>query len=203
MVVQRKASADAPVQASRRAVLTDAALKVLGAEGARALTHRRVDQETGLPAGSTSNLFGTREQLLLGALDRLIELDFGSALSPPIVPEDPIEHGAQLLAALIQEWTAPEYRALLQARFELLIEATRKPAFRPPLLGRRNEIVAAVELLMQADGRPDPGRRAVSLVAWVDGLLLHHLLDPELIADERELRAVVRSQLGLGAPGQA
>ncbi|MBJ7472825.1 MAG: TetR family transcriptional regulator C-terminal domain-containing protein [Solirubrobacteraceae bacterium] len=202
MAVQRKSSSGVQAQSGRRTVLTDAALRVLGAEGARGLTHRRVDQETGLPAGSTSNLFGTREQLLLGALDRLVEVEFGGALVPPIALQDPLEHGSQLLAGLIREWTAPEHRALLQARFELLIEATRKPAFRPPLLERRSEIIGAVEQLMRADGRPDPARRAVSLVAWVDGLLLHHLLDPDLIANEAELAALVRMQLG-GPTAQA
>ena len=51
----------------RRRGLTDAGLTVLSREGARGLTHRAVDREAGVPTGTTSNYFRTREALI-GAL---------------------------------------------------------------------------------------------------------------------------------------
>lgn len=43
-------------------------IELLGTQGLRALTHGRVDARAGLPRGSTSNHFRTR-QALLGACD--------------------------------------------------------------------------------------------------------------------------------------
>lgn len=196
-IATRSNSPDSPRDPERRrALLADAALDVLGTEGARALTHRRVDRAAGVPDGSTSNVFRSREDLLLGALDRLIEIEIGAALvAPTPAATDPAGDGAELLAALITMWAAPEHRPRLSARFELLIEATRRPNFQPPLLERRHEIITAVEQLLTAAGRDAPRLRATSLVAWVDGLLLHHLLDPELVADEERLRALIALQL--------
>ena len=49
------------------------------ADGGRGLTHRAVDRRAGLPQGSTSNYFNTREALLEAALARLVELEQPSA----------------------------------------------------------------------------------------------------------------------------
>src|SRR3954466_10607656 len=49
---------------TRREQLLDAAITVLGERGIHALTHRAVDAAAGLPAGSTSNHFRTRDALL-------------------------------------------------------------------------------------------------------------------------------------------
>ena len=53
--------------------LLDAAIEVLGNRGMRQLTHRAVDAAAGLPVGSTSNRFRTRESLLVGVLQRILE----------------------------------------------------------------------------------------------------------------------------------
>ena len=57
----------------RRAQVLDAAVRVLGGQGTRALTHRAVDAEGGLPAGTTSNYFRSRDALLAGILGYLFE----------------------------------------------------------------------------------------------------------------------------------
>lgn len=48
----------------RRAALLDAAIEVLAREGARGLTFRAVDAEAGVPAGTASNYFANRDDLL-------------------------------------------------------------------------------------------------------------------------------------------
>ncbi|MFC7482775.1 TetR/AcrR family transcriptional regulator [Luedemannella flava] len=57
---------------NRRDDLLDAAITVLGEGGMRALTHRAVDAAAGLPAGSTSNYFRTRDALLGAVIDRFV-----------------------------------------------------------------------------------------------------------------------------------
>ncbi|HEX5290102.1 MAG TPA: TetR family transcriptional regulator, partial [Streptosporangiaceae bacterium] len=44
---------------NRRQTLLDAAIQVLGERGIRALTHRAVDAEAGVAAGSAANYFPT------------------------------------------------------------------------------------------------------------------------------------------------
>ena len=48
---------------SRREHLLDAAIRVLGERGVRAVTHRAVDAEAGVGTGLTANYFPTREAL--------------------------------------------------------------------------------------------------------------------------------------------
>src|SRR5438552_19076166 len=55
---------------NRRDDLLDAAIAVLGESGIHARTHRAVDAAAGLPAGSTSNHFRTRDALLEAVVER-------------------------------------------------------------------------------------------------------------------------------------
>ena len=59
------------IVSNRREVLLDAAIRVLGERGVRALTHRAVDGEAGLATGSTANYFPARETLLEAIVDRV------------------------------------------------------------------------------------------------------------------------------------
>src|SRR6266487_2562015 len=61
--------------AGRREELLDAAITVLGERGIHALTHRAVDTAAGLPAGSTSNHFRTRDALLDAVVERFAARD--------------------------------------------------------------------------------------------------------------------------------
>ena len=54
----------------RRDDLLDAAICLLGERGTHALTHRAVDAAAGLPAGSASNYFRTRDALLNAVVER-------------------------------------------------------------------------------------------------------------------------------------
>ena len=58
----------------RRRDLCDAAIELL-AEGARGVTHLRVDRRAGFPDGTSVSSMPLRSALLRGAIDRVIELD--------------------------------------------------------------------------------------------------------------------------------
>jgi len=53
-----------PRNLRRRRALTDSAIEILGTSGTHELSHRAVDERAGLPAGTTSNYFSTRDDLL-------------------------------------------------------------------------------------------------------------------------------------------
>jgi DNA-binding transcriptional regulator YbjK len=83
--------------ATRREQLLDAAITVLGERGIHALTHRAVDAQAGLPAGSASNHFRTRDALLDGVMDRFIarEQALWEELAMRMYPTTPHELAAR------------------------------------------------------------------------------------------------------------
>ncbi|WP_231445990.1 TetR/AcrR family transcriptional regulator [Brevibacterium zhoupengii] len=56
---------------SRRILVADTAIGVVATAGLRGLTHRAVDDFAGLPVGSTSNCYSTRNDLVTGIASRI------------------------------------------------------------------------------------------------------------------------------------
>ncbi len=165
----------------RRELIAEAALAVLEAEGGRGLTHRAVDRRAGLPQGSTSNYFQTREALLTAALLRLVELERPSVRAmEALVPDGPYEphRAAELVAEQVRSWLTPERAGLALARYELFLEARRRPKFQLALDEVRREYLLLAEQLLPTAGCGDPHRHAPQLLALFDGLLLNQLLQP-------------------------
>jgi AcrR family transcriptional regulator len=180
----------------------DAAIAVLADQGARGLTHRAVDQAAGLPPGTTSNYARTREALLTLALTRIAELDaaegaaglYETGISENGMPENGMSGseladgrsgaGAALspgrladgLAWMVHRMvTEPEARRRARARFELALEATRRPELRAAYyeMGRRFRVQVA--RLLAASGSAEPERDAWTLIAWLEGTAFYAL----------------------------
>ncbi|WP_454860940.1 TetR/AcrR family transcriptional regulator [Promicromonospora soli] len=113
--------------AATRERALEAAVELLGASGVRALSHARVDERAGLPAGSTSNWFRTRRALLAGVVDWIAEherADFDpSALSAITGPDGLIEG----LCAMAEVQTGP-FATRTRARYALFLEARVTPS---------------------------------------------------------------------------
>lgn len=165
------------LRGDRRRLLAAGAVKVLAEQGARGLTHRRLDSELGLPEGSTSNAFATRDALFQAALASLAEPTLEAMHEAAERLPDRMDPGvaADLLAGTVFGWLEPGERPRLIARFELIMEATRRPA----LQGTLGEIRAAfndiAERLSRAAGAPDAQGAAPLLVSLADGILIAHL----------------------------
>jgi DNA-binding transcriptional regulator YbjK len=54
--------------------LADAAVEVVGRLGSHGLSHRAVDDSAGVPRGTTSNYFRSREMLLAAALTTVVDV---------------------------------------------------------------------------------------------------------------------------------
>lgn len=160
---------------TRRQQLTDAAISTLATAGMRGLTHRAVDEIAGVPPGSCSYYFRTRQALLQAAVERLAELDsLEHAERLALTPSTDIAQIAESAAALIEQWiTAGRERML--ARYELSLEATRRPELRTVLVtvGKRHQDLAV--RMLAAAGAPDPTAQAPVFVALLDGLVFGHL----------------------------
>ncbi|MFF8867405.1 TetR/AcrR family transcriptional regulator [Streptomyces sp. NPDC015139] len=157
--------------ASRADFVADTALTLLAERGMRGLTHRAVDEAAGLPLGSTSNVARTRQALLELAVRRHAERE-ARVLAVQEMPEPGggLDALAQGLALAVHRSLTCD-RDLLIARYELALEATRRPELRA--FYDRTGAVFREQLaaMLTAVGSPDPARHVLSLVAWADGLM--------------------------------
>lgn len=155
---------------SRQTRITDAAVSTLAAEGMRGFTHRAVDKAADLPEGSTSYYFRTRLALLTATVARLAELD--TAEVP--VPAADLDTFVTAMAASMHRWMTGD-RTRQLARYELSLEATRRPELRETLVPAGVSIRAMVAEQLHALGVPAPAERAHDLVACIDGLLFDQI----------------------------
>jgi DNA-binding transcriptional regulator YbjK len=194
---------------SRRDLIADAAISTLARDGMRGLTHRAVDRTAGLPEGSASYYFRTRQALLQATVERLAELTTtdmlasaamvdsptmdGTAVPPP--PGQELSAFGALAAALVDSWlTAGRERQL--ARYELALEATRRPELRQTLVTTGAAIRAVIASRFAAAGVPEPAQRAADFAAFIDGLLFDQIAgagNRELTA--RDVRAAIDTLL--------
>ncbi|MBT2439714.1 TetR family transcriptional regulator [Streptomyces sp. ISL-36] len=165
-------SSDAVVTAASRAErIGDAALDLLVERGMRGLTHRAVDERAGLPQGSTSNHARTRQALLETAVRRQAELE-ARVLTPHEMPGPDSGAGALVDAlALALHRYLTDHRALLVSRYELALEATRRPELRTFYDAAGSAFRGPLTAMMADAGSPAPERHALSLIAWCEGLM--------------------------------
>ena len=168
---------NADLSPRRRDILT-AATTVLARQGNRGLTHRAVDREAGIPEGSSSAYFRTRDALL-GALgdfvaDRMaVDVEaLGVRLAG--CPGDH-ERAVAEVSRLFSRWL--DEPDLLTARLELTVAATRDPGLAARFTQWRDDLVAMVREVLATAGK-DGGASADALVAALDGVLLASLLQP-------------------------
>jgi AcrR family transcriptional regulator len=182
----------------RRTVIADTAVAILASHGA--LTHRAVDAAAGLPAGSTSYYFRSREALLVATAERLAVLDLAgepgglaadgrtpqSEQTAPTTPEEL----ADLLAGLVFAQLTT-HRDRTMARYRLSLEAAHFPQVAATLaeLGSRFT-VAATELLTRI-GAGHPAADARAVIAVCAGLVFESTVGAQQPYSLAEVRAVL------------
>lgn len=174
------ASTRSPVQhrgAVRRDALLDAAVRLLARDGARAVTHRAVAREAGTTHGAPRYYFATRDELLDQALRRIAETQVRAVdemLRAPS-PADPAAR-ARRLAEFVGGDLSQD-RDVSIARYELFLEAARRPPLRDALeeWGDAYTRLIAAELTAGAEA---PEAEAELLLNLLNGLLLRQLAVP-------------------------
>jgi len=171
------------VNTQRRAALVDAAIEVLAAQGARGLTFRAVDTEAGVPAGTTSNYFASRDDLLTQAGGRVYQRlapDATTVARGLAGPRDRVR-----VVELVHELTERigAYRTGHLALLELRLEATRRPALREVLTATvRTDLQATIDYHLDT-GLPGDATTAVLLYLAINWLVLEQLTLPEALHD--------------------
>ncbi|MCV7075806.1 TetR/AcrR family transcriptional regulator [Mycobacterium szulgai] len=118
-----------PNPVERRRELCDAAIALLAVDGAKGLSHLKVDRKAGAPDGTTSFYFRTRSALLRGVAERLAELDLANlqAVADSAGTDGDRSSPSLLSVMVIQSGREPQL-SLTKARYELTMQATRDPA---------------------------------------------------------------------------
>ncbi|MEU9994480.1 TetR family transcriptional regulator [Streptomyces sp. NPDC050848] len=161
-----------PTALSRPTRIGDAALALLVERGMRGLTHRAVDERAGLPQGSTSNHARTRQALLETAVRRQVELE-SRVLTPHEMPgpDSGLDALVDALSLALHRYVT-DHRALLVSRYELALEATRRPELRTFFDAAGSAVFHGPLIALMADaGSAAPERHALSLIAWCEGLM--------------------------------
>ncbi|KJQ53114.1 TetR/AcrR family transcriptional regulator [Microbacterium sp. SA39] len=172
---------------SRRRIIADAGLAVLAGEGSRGLTHRAVDLAAGVPTGTTSNYFRSRDALVAGLVERI-----GERLAP--TPEElerraAVPPGPALFADYIRDIVRrlSDDRDVTIALFELRLESSRRPEIAAVLSAWQQAGLDGDVAFNSAAGLPG-GRREIALFHYaIDGLLLDRLttpIDPDTATDD-------------------
>jgi TetR/AcrR family transcriptional regulator, regulator of biofilm formation and stress response len=198
------ATAERATQGRREQIL-EAALRVIGRDGREAVTHRAVAEEAGVPLGSTTYYFDSRDDLLGQALEHVSaqEVERYGRLGEELRS---VKSGRELADRLISELVAAaEDRVAYIAEYELWLEAGRRPDLREAAQSwcdaEQRSVAGALEVL----GSTDPAADASLVVATLDGLgerVLAREEDPAAAAKELrpELRRLVQRLLEPASP---
>jgi DNA-binding transcriptional regulator YbjK len=114
-----------PPNERRRVQLADAAIELLVESGVHGVTHRAVDRRTGLPAGTASNYFRSREALLVATAGRVVEQHQADMAQAARANQG--QSAAELIAESLLLAAGP-HRMRYLAIFELRLESLRRPA---------------------------------------------------------------------------
>lgn len=172
---------------ARRTALADAGIAMLAREGSRGLTHRAVDEAAGVPIGTASNYFRSRDALISALLGRI-----WIRLGP--TPEDLAQRTSLAPSReLFADYTRDIVRRLIADRdatlalFELRLEATRRPGLAAALGQWQRDAFESDVAFNEAAGLPG-GRAEIALFHYaIEGLVLDRLtssIDPQTPADE-------------------
>jgi DNA-binding transcriptional regulator YbjK len=163
---------------ARRQALADAMIELLAEEGARGLTFRMVDARAGVPMGTTSNYFSSRDELLEQAGRRIYErLQPDPERLRQAAQEPP---SREQLVVLLQDIVdrALRHRAEHLALLELRLEATRRPALHALLHGIIREQLEQDLAFHASSGLPGDQEALVLMILAINGLILDLLTVP-------------------------
>jgi AcrR family transcriptional regulator len=195
----------------RRSLLTDTAIALLAEAGVHGLTHRAVERRAGLPDGTASNYFRSREALLVATAERVGQLHradmdaaaaaWSGANDGP--PGDQYSHRRRPAAAVSVEAqtvelitasllaAATRHRPRYLAVFELRMESVRRPALAEALAAVVTTSFQFTAGHHAALGLDIPPERIPLLITFYGGVLFTLVTEPSAAISEPAVRALV------------
>ena len=200
--------------AARRREIVDAVCRIIASDGLERASLREVADEAGLAVGSVRHYFSSSEELLsfsfAAVVDRIVARLDSAYADLAATRAGSAEHHAAVLTLLGEFLPLDEERALDACAWLAFKNAARIRPFLAAEADRSHRTVAAVvgqliTRLVADDGGDDDGgdrqrlvTEAERLLATLDGLTMHALLQPGWMTQEM-CREVLESHLaGLG-----
>jgi TetR/AcrR family transcriptional regulator, regulator of biofilm formation and stress response len=183
----------------RRLLLLETTVELIGREGLDAVNHRLVAQHAGVPLGSTTYWFRSRDEMVTEALVHFAREETAAlaerlAAVPPASIDTRAGAAVDALTALITPQLGRE-RWRTVAQYALLSEAARRPELRPVVQEWNEAWWGALERLFGELGLAAGRIEARMLLAFLDGLLMQQLATPDEDFEERLLRPMLQAWL--------
>jgi DNA-binding transcriptional regulator YbjK len=167
---------------ARRTALLDAAIGVLAEEGARGLTYRAIDAKAKVPAGTASNYFANRDELMSEVMtrvhDRLMPSDESVAQSLAMPRDRSLT--VKFMHDIIKRADAD--KACYLAMMELRLEATRRPEIQQALTKTIAGNLDANVAFNEESKLPGNRMTVISLYFAMTGLIYERLTLPDVVA---------------------
>ncbi len=161
----------------RREAILRATLRVIGAHGADAVTHRAVAAEAGVPLSATTYYFDSKEQLLQQSL-LLAAREETERIERVVLDLAPRSLDVGEWAAAVSSVVGASLRddaATQVALFELGLEATRTAALRDELADWQAALHGLAAMGCRSVGSDAPELDGTLVVAAIAGLMLQGL----------------------------
>ncbi|MEV0360663.1 TetR/AcrR family transcriptional regulator [Nocardia sp. NPDC050697] len=164
-------------------------------EGAKGLSHPKVDRYAQVPNGSTSFYFRTRSALLAAVAQRVAELDLVDLLTVTgPVETDAVfaSPDASRLATMVMLSVAEPRLTRTKARFELLFQANRDPAL-AAIFEHNSALFAELyrrEIVGRSRSEPGPElleQQVAAVMSFVSGVHLRVLAGDRTIGGAAQL----------------
>ena len=160
-------------------------------DGAKGLSHPKVDRRADVPNGSTSFYFRTRSALLQAAAQRLAELDLADLMS--------VADGTTALATMVMLSGEEPRLTRTKARFELLLQANRDPEL-AEIFSSNSEIFTELhrqEILARSrpDEQPSPkvlDEQTAATMSFVSGLHMRFIAGDRSIDSAEQLDLLLK-----------
>lgn len=189
-----------PQSEQKRRSILDAALRVVGSGGTEAVTHRRVAAEAGVPLGSTTYYFASRDDLLREAFRHHAAAVYGAI--DEVADAMPLRTAADVVSFLIGIVRRElDERALILVEYELIVRAARDPSLAREVNAYERALGARLGDALERLGVARSFEAARTLIALVRGFELECLTRPE--PEIGALQARLETVLGALASGGA
>jgi DNA-binding transcriptional regulator YbjK len=188
---RRRRRSPRPVEAPlpRRESILDAALGLIAERGVEQLTHRSVAAAAGVPLGSTTYYFASRDELVREAFRRYVARVLG--LLTEILAESRPTDAAGLVDFLVEvarrevsgRWT-------VIVEYELMLRAARDPELAADFRRYERALTSGLAEALEALGAPQPFDTARTLIALVRGFELDGLTRPDADIEDLARRLI-------------
>jgi DNA-binding transcriptional regulator YbjK len=169
-----------------------AVLRLLGREGAAAITHRAVAEEAGVPIAATTYYFSSKDDLVREALQLHADQETQRvAQAMHSLGETPtIEALADRLADFV-DYGLRAGRTTLIAEYELLLQAARHRELEPLSRVFYDQIRGQLYETLKELGSTDPEGASQLILAALAGLEVDNLAAPKTHLSREELRHLI------------